>query len=96
MKIIIISLLVFFTTAASAEVFRYGSGNTGYDFNTDANINYNRQIVEISNYRTGQIQDVRVQPNGIGGYSGWDVDIQTGKVFDVDVDSSGNVDIWEY
>lgn len=96
MKRTIIISLIAMTTAANAQVYRAGSNNYGYDVNTYADMDYRRQSVNIQNLQTGQYQDVSLKPTYNGGYRGSDINLQTGKMFDIEVDRYGNTEIWEY
>ena len=79
----------------AADVFRYGN-NIGYDYNTDATVNQQKTKVELYNYNTGTSVDVDLRQGVGNSQSGSGYNYQTGKFFDVDVDSTGNVDIFEY
>jgi len=79
--------LILTISAANAAVYR----NNLYDPDTFIKVNHDTQRVQITNYMTGQMQDVKVRP----GSQNWDIDMQTGKMFYINVDSKGNTRIWE-
>ena len=95
MKIKIAIMISAMVSAASADVFRYGR-SVGYDPMTEVKVNHSNKTADLYNYNTNTFHQVNVTPNGRGGYTGFGIDHQTGKMFDVNVNSSGNVDIWEY
>ena len=82
-------------SAASAEVFRYGS-SVGCDPLTTVDVNHKTGTADLYNYSTNTFQQVNVTPNTYGGYRGFGIDHKTGKMFDVNVDKTGNVNIWEH
>jgi len=91
----IISILIVTMSAASAGVYRTGN-EYGYDMDTYARMDYDNQAVNLNNYQTGQYQRVNLNPDYAGGYTGTGIDIETGNVFNVNVDSAGNVNIHEF
>lgn len=93
MRIItIITLTIMTVSAQASDVFVYGNQGVGYDPAIEVNVNQQRSQVDIYNYRTGYNDQIKLDSTG----SGWGFNYQTGRMYDVDVDNYGNVDIWEY
>lgn len=76
------------------SVFTWGTG--GYNPMTEVTVDRRSNQVEIFNYATGGYQTIDVEPQSGGGYTGTGFDYQTGRMYDINVDRSGDVEIWNY
>lgn len=74
-------------------VFTYNTQPFGY--NPFLEVEVNKKEATITDYSTGFSQTLPV--NKVGSqYKGTGIDVRTGHLFDVEIDSTGNTTIWRY
>lgn len=74
-------------------VFTYNTHPFGYNPLIDVEVN--RKEATITDYSTGFSQTLPVRKSG-NRYKGTDIDLRTGRLFDIEIDEYGDVDIWRY
>lgn len=95
MRLIIIMTIAILSLPAMAKQYTYSGMNTRGQM-IDVNVNP-RGISETYNYNTGVYSEIdNVRNNGLGGVTGEVRDYNTGGYSEVQIDSYGNVDIYDW